>query len=506
VSATPPRQVYVAYTEPDSPATGPSAALRRGAQVKMVDGVDVEFDTTQTGIDTLNAAFYPATSNETHTFTVLDPGGFMQRTFAMTSENVTSTPVQAVAKIPTATGDVGYMLFNDHLATAEQALIQAVITLNGGDGITDLVLDIRYNSGGYLVVASELAYMIAGARSVGKTFETLRFNSKHPNVNPVTGQPLTPMPFQTTAVGLSAPSGQPLPTFDLQRVFVLTGSMTCSASESIINSLEGIGVEVIQIGSTTCGKPYGFYPTDNCGTTYFTVQFQGKNAIGFGDYTDGFSPANTRTFRGADFWAVRSGTTSHSSSAIHLNCACSALDYRGLSGAYGRHRHCATTARFRSDCRDRVRRRREEAGMAAEQSHAPVKQSFVAVVGIVFAATLLSGCRGQGAHRPARRTRAAWRSQRGTTAERLRRDVGGRYADPKQCADDRTEGVRDAEHNRIMGRDLGTPVQFRLQTATTVFWYEPTAAKWLSLYHLRRGSAGCASQLGQVKQGIGAKR
>ncbi len=60
-----------------------------------------------------------------------------------------------------------------------------------------------------------------------------------------------------------------------------------------MNSLRGVNVEVIQIGSTTCGKPYGFYPTDNCGTTYFTIQFQGSNAKGFGSYSDGFSPANT---------------------------------------------------------------------------------------------------------------------------------------------------------------------------------------------------------------------
>ncbi len=49
-------------------------------------------------------------------------------------------------------------------------------------------------------------------------------------------------------------------------------------------------VEVIQIGGTTCGKPYGFYPADNCGTTYFAIQFEGVNAKGFGDYADGFVP------------------------------------------------------------------------------------------------------------------------------------------------------------------------------------------------------------------------
>src|SRR5262249_42845832 len=58
-------------------------------------------------------------------------------------------------------------------------------------------------------------------------------------------------------------------------------------------------VEVYQIGSTTCGKPYGFYPQDNCGTTYFSIQFQGLNDQAFGDYPDGFSPENTVGTHGA---------------------------------------------------------------------------------------------------------------------------------------------------------------------------------------------------------------
>jgi hypothetical protein len=51
-------------------------------------------------------------------------------------------------------------------------------------------------------------------------------------------------------------------------------------------------VQVIQIGSRTCGKPYGFYAKDNCGTTYFTIQFKGVNAVGRAEYADGFAPTN----------------------------------------------------------------------------------------------------------------------------------------------------------------------------------------------------------------------
>jgi hypothetical protein len=331
ISASPPRKVLVAYTEPGSPATDPLGAnLARGAEVTMVDNVDV---VNGTDVNALNAAFYPAAANEAHTFTVLDLGAAATRTFTMTSANVASTPVQNVQKIATGTGNVGYMLFNDHLATAEAALINAVNTLASAGGVTDLVLDIRYNGGGYLVIASELAYMIAGTQSVGKTFELTHFNSKHPTFDPVSGQRITPDPFQTTAVGLSAPSGQVLPTLGLSRVFVLTGPTTCSASESIINSLEGINVEVIQIGSTTCGKPYGFYPQDNCGTTYFTVEFQGENAKGFGDYPDGFSPANTPNIPGVanTGCSVKDDYTKQLGDPLEARLA-AALDYRQSGG------------------------------------------------------------------------------------------------------------------------------------------------------------------------------
>jgi len=57
-----------------------------------------------------------------------------------------------------------------------------------------------------------------------------------------------------------------------------------------LNGLRGIDVEIVLIGNVTCGKPFGFLPTGNCGETYFTIQFRGLNDKGFGDYSDGFVP------------------------------------------------------------------------------------------------------------------------------------------------------------------------------------------------------------------------
>ncbi len=289
--ATPPRHAVVAYTEPGTPATSSGAALVRGASILRVDGIDLVNDASSAGVAILNAGLFPATANESHSFVVQDPGSSTTRSITMVSTRFNSTPVQNVGTL--AEGAVGYMLFNDHMASAESALISAVWQLKNA-GVSDLVLDVRYNGGGLLTVANELAYMIAGpAQSSGKTFEQLSFNDKHPNIDPVSLTSNAPILFRSTAAGLgTTAAGTALPALNLARVYVLTGSDTCSASEAVMNSLRGVGVEVIQIGATTCGKPYGFYPTDNCGTTYFSIQFRGVNAAGFGDYSDGFAPQN----------------------------------------------------------------------------------------------------------------------------------------------------------------------------------------------------------------------
>jgi carboxyl-terminal processing protease len=298
IASTPPREVVIAYTEPGSAAAIAPASLARGAQILTVDGVDLVNANDQTSINTLNAGLSPQTVGESHVFSILDAGAATPRTVTLVSANITETPVQNVLTIPTSTGAVGYMLFNDHIATAESELVAAFNQLKSA-GVTDLVLDIRYNGGGYLDIASEVAYMIAGPTpTAGQTFELDQFNSKYPTTNPVTQTALTPLGFHTTTQGFSLTAGAALPTLNLARVFVLTTAGTCSASESIINSLRGVNIQVIEVGTTTCGKPYGFYPADNCAVTYFSIQFQGVNAQNFGDYPDGFTPANTVATQG----------------------------------------------------------------------------------------------------------------------------------------------------------------------------------------------------------------
>lgn len=272
-----PRKRVVAIIEPGSPAD--KTGLLRGDQLITVDGADYLNANDSASIDKLNAGLFPEKEGETHTFIFKRDGNNVSAN--LVAANVATTPVQNIKAIDTPSGKVGYLTFNSHNSISELQLINAITALKAA-GVTDLVLDLRYNGGGLLYVASELAYMIAGPDSTtGKTFEQTQFNDKTPAE--------APTPFFSTAYGFSAPAGQALPYLGLKKVSILTSAGTCSASEAVINSLQGIDVEVNLIGAQTCGKPYGFYPTPNCGTTYFTIQFKGINNKGFGDYADGIA-------------------------------------------------------------------------------------------------------------------------------------------------------------------------------------------------------------------------
>ncbi|RLA03560.1 MAG: peptidase [Gammaproteobacteria bacterium] len=294
-SPTVPRGLYINYIEPGSPAADLALALTRGVQVIEIDGVDVETENTQTGIDTLNAGLFPSSEGETHTFLIKDVGSLTTREITIEATSVTYDPVPMVDNFSTNTGNVGYLLFHDHNFVSENKLYETITQL-ANNNISDLILDLRYNGGGFLYIASQLSYMIAGSSATnGQTFEQMRFNDKHTQRDPVTGNLIAPTPFYSRISQYSDTyaEGTALPQLNLSRVYILSTSGTCSASEAIINGLRGIDVDVILIGDTTCGKPYGFYATDNCGTTYFTIQFDGINQKGVGGYSDGLSPMNT---------------------------------------------------------------------------------------------------------------------------------------------------------------------------------------------------------------------
>ncbi|ROZ62259.1 peptidase [Ramlibacter sp. WS9] len=260
----------VAFVDAGSPAL--AAGLVRGGELVQVL--------------TPGASWFP-NALATITFTYRDAPGGLARSITLTSAPVQEDPVPLVQTLTSGAGrKVAYLLFNAHTSGAQDQLIPAVQSAQAA-GVQDLVLDLRYNGGGYLYTAMTLGSMIASSAADGRVFEQLRFNDKR---GADTEASTTYFSGAVQYGEPGSPEGTLLPRLALPRVFVLTTGGTCSASEAVINSLRGVGVEVVIIGGTTCGKPYGFSRRDNCGTAYFPIEFQGVNAVGFGDYASGFAP------------------------------------------------------------------------------------------------------------------------------------------------------------------------------------------------------------------------
>jgi C-terminal processing protease CtpA/Prc len=280
-----PRVLKVAFTQDGSPAS--QAGLLRGDTITAINGVDIN---TSTETDKLNAGLLPK-AGETHSFTVKRDNVEEPITFSLTATDVQSTPVQNAKIIEVANKKVGYVQFNQFIKVGQAPLIEAFNQF-ANENVDELVLDMRYNGGGLVAMSAQLGYMVAGEEQSkasdsnnAKVFSSLIHNDKRSDENEY-------YPFVNRAIDWDAGkfTNNLLPSVNLDTVYILSSSGTCSASESLINGLRGINVKVVLIGGQTCGKPYGFTPEANCGEVYYTVQFKGANAKDFGDYAEGFKP------------------------------------------------------------------------------------------------------------------------------------------------------------------------------------------------------------------------
>jgi carboxyl-terminal processing protease len=284
-TSTTTRIIRVLRVEPGSP--GDLAGVLRGDTVKSIDGVDIN-DTTEAGEEVLFEGLNPSVAIKTTTFGLQAAGSDeIDEVVVVSSTNIATVPVEIAKTLHVGSSKVGYLVLNTFaLEKAQEQLIKAITKLKS-DKVDDLVLDLRYNGGGIVLLANQLSYMIGGADLKNKVFEKTVCNGKNPSALCDQANP-----FVDVTIGDSVNNvvgDRSIPQLGLKRVFVLTTASTCSASESVINGLSPY-LQVIRIGSTTCGKPFAFVPKDNCGTTYFALQSRIENALGFSSYEDGFAP------------------------------------------------------------------------------------------------------------------------------------------------------------------------------------------------------------------------
>jgi hypothetical protein len=261
VSGQPDQPLYVRYVEPRSPAA--AAGVVRGDEVVSVNGRSAAQMIADEDYSALVAG------SEGDALTLVLRQGAAERTLSLRAAVFGLTPVSNTAVVTSPEGRaMGYVMVKDMIEQALTPLDDAFAQFQAA-GVQDLVLDLRYNGGGLVSVATSLGSYAAGDGADGQTLASLLYNDKHASSN-------QSFRFARLAASLG-----------VNRVYVLTGSRTCSASELLINGLRPF-VEVVTIGDTTCGKPVGFLPTGYCGVTYSAVNFESVNARNEGRYFDGF--------------------------------------------------------------------------------------------------------------------------------------------------------------------------------------------------------------------------
>lgn len=264
--------IRVRYVYENSPAG--RAGLTRGSEIVAVGGTEMSvwYQRLAAGTATWDDVFGP---NEEGVEVALEwrrPDG-QHDSAVLLKEEVETNTVMAVERLQLDERDVGYFVFDSFINRAEQDVNDAFDQLQDVD---ELVIDLRYNGGGLIRVANQIASQASWHAVEDEIFVTYQFNDNYDD--------------QDVMFNL----GQGIERLNLDRVVVLTTGASCSSSELVINSLTPF-VEVVTVGQPTCGKPVGQQPAPICDKIVFAINFQTANANGFGDYFDGLQPTCSAT-------------------------------------------------------------------------------------------------------------------------------------------------------------------------------------------------------------------
>jgi carboxyl-terminal processing protease len=290
----------VKYVYPGSPAD--LAGIRRGYRITAINGkTDLTYDgaTTSTNVNFIVNAY---SNSSSITMTLLKPDG-TSFDVSLTAAVYTINPVITSKVVDLGNGKkAGYMVFNSFVVLKNaQPQIDAAFNTFKNAGITDLVIDLRYNGGGYVETAEYLDNQIAPSTTNNALMYTAYYNStltagkavllKNQVRKDDNGKSYNYGQVDFSVAGNQTKFGTSHP-FNLSRVFFIVTGSTASASELTINNLRPY-MNVQLVGRTTYGKPVGFFDIDINKYQMYIPEFETKNSAGQGGYYTGMVPAST---------------------------------------------------------------------------------------------------------------------------------------------------------------------------------------------------------------------
>ncbi|HYH14854.1 MAG TPA: S41 family peptidase [Flavisolibacter sp.] len=263
----------VSYVEKNAPAG--RAGIHRGWKILKLNG--------NTNITTGNADFIIDAiygSNST-SFTLQKPDNSTVD-ITLNAGSYQENPIHLDSIYTAGSSKVGYMVFNSFLGDTIAVYNEFAKVFNrfASAGVKEVIIDLRYNGGGYVTVQQKLANYLAPAAANGNLMMKQEFNDKYTRFN-------------------SADNFKKLGNLNINRIFFIVSRSTASASELLINNLKPY-MDVKVVGpSATYGKPVGYFPIEVGSWYIFPVSFKSTNKAGEGNYYNGI-PLTHRAADGLD--------------------------------------------------------------------------------------------------------------------------------------------------------------------------------------------------------------
>lgn len=265
----------VSHAEPGSPAY--SAGVRRSWRIVSVNG-NTTINTTESTIQRIVAAIYNSASVQLE---FIKPDGD-EASLSLTAASYQENPVYMDSIYQVGTKKVGYLVYTSFLGDIPTVKTRFANVFNKftSAGIDELIVDLRYNSGGYVELENELANYLVPATGNGGLMIKQGFNDKYSDLLDTT--------IQFSKKG----------ALDLNRVFFITTKNSASASELLINSLQPY-METQLIGKSTHGKAVGYFNLGAGDWYIFPVSFRSVNKNNEGNYFNGL-PVSANVNDGLD--------------------------------------------------------------------------------------------------------------------------------------------------------------------------------------------------------------
>lgn len=290
------QDLRVSYVYTSSPAD--VKGMHRGDQIIKMNGRNSLDGTNQNDIDFVNSAF----GGNSLTMTLKKATGGTYDV-SVTRSNYSFNPVIKDAVLDVGNGKkIGYFVFNSFTSPENATVyLDRVFEEFKMQKITDLVVDLRYNGGGYVETADYMANLIVPPSKNGTLMYNTYYNStltggkaqilkNQWRINPGNGERYNYGQLNY-AVAANATNFSKNGSLNIGRVFFIVSGSTASSSELVINNLRPV-LNVQLVGTTTYGKPVGFFDININKYQLYIPEFETKNSKGQGGYYAGMKPGS----------------------------------------------------------------------------------------------------------------------------------------------------------------------------------------------------------------------